>query len=186
MSILSCLILSLVGILIFGIYNSSVLGMFRVPSSLSATFYLWNEVKKNSGYIFTAMMFVMAFCLMPGWLEITAVITPWSHYLTVLPFLAAASIAFVGAAPAFRDCKLENKVHMVSAACAAVFALLWCCVVCYKIAWIIVPLSLIICWAAAFISKTHKTAATYWWEMVAFLATFVTIITECIILMQIN
>lgn len=186
MSILSCLILTLVGILIFVVYNSVVIGKFGVPSSLSASFYLWNGVKKNLGYIFTGMMFAMAFCLMPGWLEITEVITPWSHYLTVLPFLAAASIAFVGAAPAFRDCKLENKVHMVSAACAAVFALLWCCVVCYQIAWIIVPISLIVVWATAFITKTHKTAATYWWEMVAFLATFVTIITECIILMLIN
>ena len=131
-------------------------------------------------------MFAMAFCLMPGWLEITEIITPWSQYLTVLPFFAAASIAFVGAAPAFRDCKLESKVHTVSAVLAAIFSLLWCCVVCYQIAWIIVPLSLIVVWATAFISKTNKIASTYWWEMVAFLATFVTIITECIILMQIN
>ena len=85
MSILSCLILTLIGILIFVVYNSVVIGKFGVPSSLSASFYLWNGVKKNLGYIFTGMMFAMAFCLMPGWLEITAVITPWSHYLTVLP-----------------------------------------------------------------------------------------------------
>lgn len=186
MSILSCLILTLVGILIFVVYNGVVIGNFGIPSSLSASFYLWNGLKKNLGYIFTGMMFVMAFCLMPGWLEITEVISSWSHYLTVLPFLGAGSIAFVGAAPAFRDCKLESKVHMVSAACAAVFSLLWCAVVCYSIAWITLPLSLIIVWASAFITKTHKTASTYWWEMVAFLATFVTIITECIILMQIN
>lgn len=183
MDILSCLILTLVGILIFIVYNSVVIGKFGVPSSLSASFYLWNGVKKNLGYIFTGMMFAIAFCLMPGWLEITEVITPWSHYLTVLPFFAAASIAFVGAAPAFRDCKLESKVHTTSAICATVFSLLWCCVVCYQIAWIIVPISLILVWGIAFITKTHKTASTYWWEMVAFLSTFATIITECIILM---
>lgn len=183
MSILSCLILTLVGILIFVVYNSVVIGKFGVPSSLSVSFYLWNDLIRNLGYVFTGMMFIVAMLLMPAWLEITEVITPWSHYLTVLPFLAASSIAFVGAAPAFRSCKLESKVHTISATCAAVFALLWCCVVCYQIAWIIVPLSLIIVWSAAFITKTHKTASTYWWEMVAFLATFVTIITECIILM---
>ena len=174
------LILSCVSIFIFLVYNCFVLAYFKVPSSLSASFYLWNNIKSKLGYIFTGMMFVTALCLMPAWLEITEVITTWSHYLTVLPFFGAASIAFVGAAPAFRDCKLENKVHMVSAACAAVFSLLWCCVVCYQIAWITVPASLIIVWSIALITKTHKTGATYWWEMVAFLATFSTIVAECI------
>jgi hypothetical protein len=72
---------------------------------------------------------------------------------------------------------------MVSAACAAVFSLLWCVVVCYAIAWITVPASLLIVWAIALITKTHKTGATYWWEMVAFVATFSTIIAECIMLL---
>lgn len=174
------LILSCVAIFIFLVYNCFVLAYFKVPSSLSASFYLWNSRKSKLGYIFTGMMFATALCLMPAWLEITEVITTWSHYLTVLPFLGAASITFVGAAPAFRDCKIENKVHMVSAACAAVFALLWCCAVCYQIAWITVPASLIIVWSIALITKTHKTGATYWWEMVAFLATFSTIVIECI------
>ena len=183
MDILSCLILTIVGFLVFCVYNVSVLIKFGIPSSLSKSFYLWNDVKKNLGYIFTCMMYFVAFCLMSGWLEITGVITQWSHYLTVLPFLAASSIVFVGSAPAFKDCKLESKVHTISAICAAVFSLLWCCVICYQIAWIIVPISLIFIWIIAFATKTHKTASTYWWEMVAFLATFATIITECIILM---
>lgn len=180
---LNCLIFTLVAILVFTVYNVVVLRKFRVPPSLSASFYLWNGVKKNLGYIFTGMMFTMAFCLLPGWLELTEVVSSWSKYLTALPFFAAASIAFVGSAPAFRDFVLENKVHMVSASASAVFALLWCCIVCYQIAWITVPASLIIIWTAAFATKTHKTGATYWWEMVAFLATFSTIITEILLQM---
>lgn len=177
------LILACVAILIFTIYNIAALSKFGVPSSLSATFYLWNGIKPNLGYIFTGMMFALAFTLMPAWLEITEVISSWSHNLTVLPFFGAASIAFVGSAPAFRGCKLENKVHMVAAACAAIFSLLWCAVVCYAIAWITVPASLLIVWAIALITKTHKTGATYWWEIVAFVATFSTIIAECIMLL---
>ena len=180
---LNCLIFTLVGILVFTVYNVFVLRKFGVPSSLSSSFYLLDGVKKNLGYIFTGMMFTMAFSLLPGWLELTEVVSSWSKYLTALPFFGAASIAFVGSAPAFRDFTLENKVHMVSAAAAAVFSLLWCCVVCYHIAWITVPASLIIIWAAAFATKTHKTGATYWWEMVAFLATFSTIITEILLQM---
>lgn len=180
MSILTCLILASVAILIFVVYNIVAISKFGIPSSLSVTFYLWNGVKNNLGYIFTLMMYCVVFTLMPSWIEITEVITPWSHYLTVLPFFAAASIAFVGTAPAFRSCELENKVHVVSAGLAAAFSILWCCVVCYQIAWYVIPSSLLLVWATALITKTHKTAATYWWEMVAFLSTFVTIIIECV------
>ena len=179
---MTILILACVAILIFTIYNIAALSKFGIPSSLSATFYLWNGIKPNLGYIFTGMMFALALTLMPAWLEITEVISCWSHYLTVLPFLGAGSIAFVGSAPAFRGCKLENKVHMVSAALAAVFSLLWCAVVCYKIAWII-PISLVLCWGIAFATKTNKTGRDWWWEMVAFLATFTTIVIECIYLL---
>lgn len=176
------LILALVAICIFVIYNAVAIHFFGIPKSLSETFYLYQNKKKYLGYIFTGMMFIVALTLMPAWIEITEVISTWSHYLTVLPFLGAGMIAFVGAAPAFRSCKLESKVHTISATAAAVFSLLWCAVVCYKIAYII-PISAFIIWSIAFSTKTQKTAQTYWWEMVAFLATFATIVTECIILL---
>jgi hypothetical protein len=183
MSILMCLILACIAIGIFAVYNACVIGKFGVPSSLSVSYYLWNGLRSHLGYIFTGMMFAVSMLLMPAWLEITEVISSWSHNLTVLPFFGAAMIAFVGAAPAFRSCEMESKVHTISATAAAVFSLLWCAVVCYKLAWIILPLSLGIVWGIAFLTKTQKTASVYWWEMVAFLATFATIVTECIILL---
>lgn len=182
MNILTCLILASIAIGIFVIYNAVAISFFGIPKSLSETFYLYQNKKSGIGYIFTGMMFILALLLMPAWLEITEVISSWSHNLTVLPFFGAAMIAFVGAAPAFRSCELESKVHIISATAAAVFSLLWCAVVCYKVAYII-PISAIMVWVTAFLTKTHKTAKTYWWEMVAFLATFATIITECIILL---
>jgi hypothetical protein len=176
------LILALVAISIFVIYNAVAIHFFGIPKSLSETFYLYQNKRSGLGYIFTGMMFTVALTLMPAWIEITEVISTWSHYLTVLPFLGAGMIAFVGAAPAFRSCELESKVHTISATAAAVFSLLWCAVVCYKIAYII-PISAVIVWSTAFATKTQKKAQTYWWEMVAFLATFTTIVTECIILL---
>lgn len=183
MSILTCLIFACIAILIFVVYNAIAIHRFGVPSSLSSTFYLWNSVKENLGYIFTAMMFTMVFFLLPAWTTVNEVISTWSQYLTVLPFLGAASIAFVGTAPAYRGFKNENKVHMIAAACAAAFSLAWCAIVCYKIAWIILPLWVLIVAACAHLSKTHKTARDYWLEMIAFGATFTTIITECIMLL---
>lgn len=176
---MSNLILVLIAISIFIAYNIVAISYFGIPKSLSDTFYYYQNKKNGLGYIFTLMMFTVVFTLMPAWLEITETISAWSHYLTVLPFFGAAMIAFVGAAPAFRKCTIESKVHSVSAMLAAVFSLLWCAVVCYKIAYII-PISLIVIWGIAFMTKTHKTSQLYWWEMVVFLATFTTILTECL------
>ena len=160
---LNILIPTLIAAIVFISYNAAVLSNFGVPVSLSDTFYLWNKTKTGRGYLFTIMMLVMTACLMPGWLTLTETISSWSHNLTFLPFIAAGSLAFVGAAPAFKDCQIENKVHMGGAVCAAVFSILWICIVCYHIAWIILPACLILVWAAAFATKTHKTGATYWW-----------------------
>ena len=93
-----CLILACIAIGIFAVYNGFVIGKFGVPSSLSVSYYLWNGFMSKLGYVFTGMMFVVSMLLMPAWLEITEVISSWSHNLTVLPFFGAAMIAFVGAA----------------------------------------------------------------------------------------
>lgn len=178
---MNCLISTLIALLVFAAYNTAVLIKFGVPASLSETFYLWNKTKKGLGFIFTLMMFIMAGFLIPGWMTLTETVSTWSHNLTVLPFIAAASLGFVGATPAFKDCKLENNVHMGGAICASVFSILWICIVCYHIAWIILPACLVLVWIAAFATKTHKTGATYWWEMVAIASTFITIITEILL-----
>ena len=139
-------------------------------------------MKKGLGTLFTVMMFVVSLLLMPAWIDITERITEWSHYLTILPFLGAASITFVGAAPNFRSCKMENIVHTVAAGCAAAFSLIWVAVVCYKICWLI-PLWVLIIGGLAHLTKSHKTATDYWLEMIAFGATFSAILIETIILM---
>lgn len=170
------LILALVATSLFIVYNAVAIGIFKkVPSSLSVTFYYYQDLKEGLGYVFTGFMFIMGMCLLPAWIEITETISDWSHYLTVLPFLGAGSIVFVGSAPAFRGVKLENTVHMASAGCAAAFSLIWCFVVCWK--YMYIPAAGIL--LAAILgaaTKTWKTARDYWLEMMAFYATFLTII----------
>ena len=89
------LILALVAIGMFVIYNAVAIHFFGIPKSLSETFYLYQNKKKSLGYIFTGMMFAVALTLMPAWIEITEVISTWSHYLTVLPFLKFSLYDFV-------------------------------------------------------------------------------------------
>ena len=177
---MNAFIFTLVGMLVFAVYNTFVLRKFGVPQSLSDSFYLWNGVKKGLGYIFTLMMFALALCLMPGCLEITEVITSWSHNLTMLPFLAAASIAFVGAAPMFKDSILENKVHTISAYLAAAFSSIWGSVVCYSVAGITIPAAAIFVLIAAAATKTIRSSKNYRLEMIAFLSTFATNNTQLI------
>lgn len=177
-----CLICALAALLIFAVYNGVALYCFGVPKTLSETFYLWQNVRKGYGAMFTAMMSSIAIILMPAWIEISETIGGWEKNFTFLAFLAAGAIAFVGAAPAFRSCPLESKVHSIAAKCAAVFSLLWCAVVCWRIAYI-VPAAILVVWWIAAVTKTAKKCSVYWWEMCAFAATFATIIIECIMLM---
>jgi hypothetical protein len=175
---MTILILTLIGIFFFTVYNIVILYKFGVPVSLSDSFYLLNGIKKGLGFLFTAMMVSMAFCLMPGWLEITETITSWSSNFTALPFLAAAGIAFVGAAPAFRKNEVEKLVHGISAYLAAAFAILWICIVCYEVALIVLPISVFVIVVLGLSTKTLKSSKIYWLEMLAFLATFATILIE--------
>lgn len=198
------LILVILAIIIFFVYNAVFIATHEVPKSLSDTFYYYQDDKKGLGYIFTAMMFSVCFTLLPAWLSISDSFTTWEHYFTFLAFFAAGSIAFVGAAPAFRNVGIENTVHMVAAKSAAIFSLLWCAIVCWRIMYII-PIGLGITWLIGYIYANirckkiykqfnlekdvmkHNIRAylkyidVYIWEMAAFVITFVTILVQSII-----
>lgn len=182
------LILALTALLIFLIYNGIIIMKFGMPSSLSDTFYLLQNKKKGLGYVFTAMMTVMSFTLLPSWLSITDAIPTWEHNFTFLAFFACAGILFVGAAPAFRNVGIENKVHMISAKLCAVFAIAWCAIVCWRIVYII-PISIGLAWFIGWLLRNHTNANRPWkkcsdyiWELAAFIATFATVIIKCLIL----
>ena len=171
------LILALISLLLFTAYNAVSLKQFGIPKSLSETFYLWNSKKKNLGYVFTGMMFSMALTLVPAWLELGEVISSWSTYLNPLAFFACAAIAFVGAAPAFRSCPLESTVHTTAAMSAAVCAVTWCLVACWQIMYVPLLTAGVVA-VIGLLTKSWKKASVYWLEMMAFGATFVTVIVE--------
>lgn len=171
------LILILTSLFLFTAYNTLSLKQFGIPKSLSETFYIWNNKKKNLGYVFTGMMFYMAFALVPAWLELGEVISSWSTYLNPLAFFACAAIAFVGAAPAFRSCVLESKVHTIAAMTAAVCAITWCLAVCWQIMYVPLLTAGVVA-VIGWLTKSWKRASIYWLEMMAFGATFVTVIVE--------
>lgn len=167
---------------VFLAYNIVALCIFGVPSSLSNTYYLYEAKKKHLGMVFPAMMTSMAFTLLPAWLELGEIVSLWSAYLNPLAFFACAAILFVGGAPAFRSNKLEGTVHEVAAKIAAGASLLWCLVVCWQIMYVPIIASVVIA-LVALISGTFKQGLIYWLEMMAFGATFATVIIKILLLL---
>ena len=150
--------------IIYVAYNAMALIYFGVPESLSKTYYLLKD-RWNVGYLFTLMMFSVVFLMMPAWITLSE-----GSNFQFLAFLAPASIAFVGAAPAFLSSDLQGKVHTAAAILAAICSLAWVCLV-TPYWWTI------FCWCAVVslavvLTKSIKTAYTYWLETVAFATTF--------------
>lgn len=119
------------------------------------------------------MMFSMVGLLMPAWLEISVGST-----LQFLAFLAAASIAFVGAAPTFKNGGMDYKVHSISAYCAAAFSILW--IIFVSKLWIMPIIWLVFITLLAILTKSVKTSTIYWLETVAFMSTFISIMVYCL------
>ena len=154
----------IIATVIYAAYNAIALANFGVPRSLSMTYYLWKD-KCNKGYVFQLMMFTVVALTMPAWITMSE----GSDY-QFLAFLAPAAIAFVGAAPRFKDTELENHVHMTSAYLAAAFALAWVALVTPYWWVILIWLCSITC--PAVLTSSYKACLVYWLETIAFGATF--------------
>lgn len=174
------LILVIFSLVVFLSYNIAALKFFGIPKSLSETFYLWDRKIKKLGYCFTGMMFTMAMSLLPAWLDLGEVISAWSTHLQPLAFFTCAAIVFVGAAPAFRSCVLESKVHTIAAMIAAVCAITWCLAACWQIMYVPLLTAGVVA-VIGWLTKSWKKASVYWLEMMAFAATFMTVIAELIL-----
>lgn len=169
------MILFLISFSIFAIYLFSVLKYIGdVPQSLSETYYLlgnryyhlfddpsemgFNHLRAS---IFTLMMWLVSFTLLPAMLDLTP------YNLQFLAFLALTGICFVGAAPQFK-LEFEGKIHVTAAYSAAFFGLLWALTVCKQTALISLGVSIFAVLVAALMTNTFKSSRTFWLEMVAF------------------
>lgn len=157
-------------IFMFLIYNAVALLLFGVPKSLSMTYYLFKNKVETLKWLFPGMMFLMTVFLMPCWLEISE-----GSDFQFTAFLSAGGILFVGAAPAFLSSDLEDKIHNISAYIAAAFAIAWVLLVTPY--WYVILIVFAVIALIALITKTWKTSIIYWLEMVAFISTFISILS---------
>jgi hypothetical protein len=150
--------------IVFVAYTVATIVLFGILPSLSASYYKWEE-KYKCGWLFSATMFTMAVTLLPAWLTLSEGST-----FQFLSFLCPASLIFVGAAPKFETERLEKWLHPIAAIICAVCAILWLLFVGHL--WWVVLISLIVFLAIALLTKTLIKSAVFWFEMIAFVATY--------------
>lgn len=151
-----------IALLLYIIYNSTAIILFGVPHSLSETYYLYNK-KNGKGILFSVFLTVVSLLLLPVWLEVSKENTQF------LVFLGLCSLCFTAAAPAFKNTKMEDRVHTISAIIGAICSLLW---VIFNGMWTIILAWTIIVLLVSYITKTIKTSYIYWLETIAFMSTF--------------
>lgn len=157
-------ICALLSLLILAGYLTAILLKYKViPNSLSNTYYMLGKW----GFVFTLVMFVIAFLILPPMLEVTNIMFQF------VAFFCPAAICFVGAAPNFKE-EMEGKVHTIAALISAISGLLWVAFL-TKFWWIIL-ICIIICGILAYRTKTIETSKVWWLEMIAFGSVYLALI----------
>ena len=152
------LALSIIGAGFFSVALAILIAKFGVPKSLSESFYNLGG-RKGKGYLFYLMLAITVFLL----------IAPLVEAAQYWGFLTAASLAFVGAAAAFKDDKTQKIVHITSALLSALCA----CFTLYTMGELIVLIPvIIIVVTSALLTKTVKQSLTFWMEMIPMYSIF--------------
>lgn len=164
------LVITLIAFAIYFIYNCIAVCRFGVPKSLSMTHYLFSEPYPKLKWCFPVMMVLMAGLLMPAWIDLSE-----GHNLQFMSFLAAVGIIMVGMVPNFKDGSFYQNLHTGAAIFAAIFAILWVCLVAHM--WYIVLIWLSIFVLIMFLTNSFKSSYIFWFETIAFASTFTSIIS---------
>lgn len=160
-------------IIIFILYLVFALFVYgAVPQSLSDTYYILNASKKNLGLLFTAMMFVVGFLLVPVLLDLTK-----NENFQFIAFLCPSFCMLVGAAPKFKS--IDSGFHSAFAIGCAITSFLWIFLNnVIEVSFSIVLASAILMLVLGILTQTLKHCKTFWLEMIAFLSMFITMLYD--------
>lgn len=169
----------LLAFIVFLAYLAAIFSLFGVPTSLSDTYYLLDRKMKDTGCLFTLLMFVMAFLIIMPLFDITP------EEYKALAFFIVLGIAFVGAAPLF-DKKdpttpdVEPLVHYISAALSAVCGMGWVFIVNPELFYVPIIVSTLII-IASILTKSVVKGLLFWAEMIVFFSVYGVIILKLIL-----
>lgn len=145
-----------------------------VPASISATFY-----KLEHKYWFTLSMWMTALLLMPVAIEVS------SQDTMFMAFLACAGMLFVGAAPEFRNEKIEHDIHMYGAVICVAGSQLW---VAFNLWWILSLWAVYVVGTGIYMTRVEgkfkekflATKPMFWVEIVALVATYTAVLIRVV------
>lgn len=162
---------------LFVAYNIFACVKWGVPTSLSTTYY---NLPERFRWVFTLFMWAIGILLMPAWIEVANGFGDWRDNFKFLVFLTCGLICFVGSAPNFRAFEMESKVHTISATASAVTALLWCFVCGWQIMYVPIAAA-VLCLLLGYSTKTLKDCKVYWLELMAFAATYSSVLAVSVL-----
>jgi hypothetical protein len=109
----------IISFILFAAYIALIISANRgIPASVSDSFYILNNRKKDAGYIFTAWCFIIGISVMG--IIFTLSEGEWFQFLGLF---AGGGLCFTGTAPLFKG--HERIIHYTSAGICALAAVLW-------------------------------------------------------------
>jgi hypothetical protein len=156
-----------ISLALFTGYIASVVAKFKIPASISESFYLLDKKKKNLGYLFTVWCYLIGISVMSMMFGLST--DEWYQFLG---FFAGGGLGFVGAAPLFKS--REKQIHYISATVCAFSALLWM----FLSGFLMIPLTLLILALCA--SFKYKNSRVFFLEIAVFVSMYT--VLACMIL----
>lgn len=162
--------LTITSLVILMSYTVAVCIKFGIPTTLSESYYF---IYKK--YLFTLVMWLSGFFLLPPIMEMTGGDTQ------IIPFLSIVGIMIVGAAPKYKE--QERTLHIIGATMAGFFSQLW--IILYAYPWTLLTWFILIIWAIGILIESKlvkwseeldKRKWFFWAEMLAFINLYLNII----------
>lgn len=117
------LVISVISFLVFAAYLFITYKAFGLPSMISDTYYQLEASQKGAGWLFTAVLWIVSFSVLCCLLDS-------GEGIQAFAFLGCVGLAFVGAAPQFKEQEAGN-VHRLGATIAAMGGIAWSLSVCW-------------------------------------------------------
>ena len=155
-------------------YTVAVCIKFGIPTTLSESYYF---IYKK--YLFTLVMWLSGFLILPPIMEMTGGNTQ------IIPFLSIIGIMIVGAAPRYKE--QERTLHIMGATMAGFFSQLW--IILYAYPWTLLTWFILIIWAIGILIESKlvewseeldKRKWFFWAEMLAFVNLYLNIIFKAL------
>lgn len=166
--------LTITSLVILMSYTVAVCIKFGIPTTLSESYYF---IYKK--YLFTLVMWLSGFLILPPIMEMTGGDTQ------IIPFLSIIGIMIVGAAPRYKE--QERTLHIIGATMAGFFSQLW--IILYAYPWTLLTWAILIIWAIGILIESKlmewseeldKRKWFFWAEMLAFINLYLNIIFKAL------